>query len=611
MAEPSPQAETPNDPVETAPSDDGGPAAAPPRTGSAPVPRDGAPTVPHPDSFGRQGTGPRHPATADYRDGAARTGTAGRPVQAGDTLNGRFLLEEVIAVGGMGVVYKAKDLMKLKGGVKDARLALKMLSESFRQHPEAWKSLLNETEKTRNLSHPNIIKAYDFDHDSAWDEYFMTMELLEGRSLEHLLQACKGEPYTPVSEAYRIIEGIAMALDFAHRRKPSIVHSDIKPSNVFVTDDGTVKVLDFGIARVMRQGDSQAAHTVFGTENLNAFTVPYASCEILESWPPHPCDDVYALACIAYKLLSGAHPFGPLGERYGVRYARDTGMAPAPIKSLDKRQRRALARGLAFARKDRTPTVAKFLEEILPRRTPLAGKPAVAVAALAALCGLGLAAHQHYGNPHRDRDGLALLAPVEADAAPPADREELAEARNGFENAQQKGEAGPARTAAAPRPMHEMLNGDGGTKTAEQRLIELMPSLNGLPLHLPKRVFREKEAIPLSVEVPAAGSLHVFYFQPGEPISLLFPNAAVRDSRVDPGAKPIEKLIAMPPVGNLSLIAIADPGTLNLFQDLSKDKSRVKGGFATLSQEELLDFLRSRLKDEKALVGHADLAVVR
>lgn len=612
--------------------------------------------------------------------GAYPMGVGERPVQVGDTLNGRFLLDEVIAAGGMGVVYKAKDLVKLKGGVRDPHVALKMLGENFKPHAEAWKALLSEAEKTKALSHPNIIKVYDFDHDRVRDEYFMTMEYLEGQSLERLVRDGKGGPVEPPALAYHIIEGIARALEYAHTQTPVIVHSDIKPSNVVLTRDNVVKVLDFGIARVVRKGEAQSDKTVFGVETLNAYTVAYASCEIMEGWPPHPCDDVYALACIAYKLLSGRHPFGVDGERYGVRFARDSGLVPEPIKGLDKRQWRALTRGLAFARKDRTPTVAKFLEEVLPRKVPLGRKLAWGGGAVALLGGIGLAVHDFQQRTEvatREPACLAFLEPFKTEPATPAEwiepaeqaqrqladpacarlkgvqqevdnlvaklllrhSRELAQGRvreaEGYLGLAEKLNRNPdfdARLRAARTTLGQARNepssasgvpSAGGTtqrpspeppaepKSAEQQLIELIPSLDKLRVLLPKAVYRKREQIPLSIDVPAAGNLHVFYFQPGEKVSLIFPNAAVRDNRVAPGLKPIPKLVATPPYGKLWFIAVAESQAANLYRQYSEDKSRVQGGFVVLSAEELLSFLQAHVNDEEAIIGHAEMAVVK
>lgn len=513
--------------------------------------------------------------------GSTQPGSHDRPLQLGDTLKGRFYLEEIIAEGGMGVVFKARDEIETTGGVSDAFVAIKMLGKNFKPHPDAWKALLSETKKTKNLAHPNIIKVFDFDFDPFWDEYFMTMEYLQGESLEKVLRDNHGHPVES-SFAYFIIEGIGRALEYAHTQK--LVHSDMKPSNVFVTRDPLVKVLDFGIARVIRHSDSQSDKTVFGVESLNAYTVAYASCEIMEGWPPAPCDDVYALACIAYKLLSGRHPFGSDGERYGARFARDAGRIPDPIPGLTKRQWRGLTRGLAFTRKDRTATVGEFLDDLLPRKVSPWLKIAATGGTLAILGFTALTAYLMHTGEEAKPETPRLAAPPQVPEPPAASKPE------------------PLPPPAKPEP-------PATEKTAEQQLIELIPSLNRLPVSLSKPKYREKEPIKLAVDLPNAGNLHVFFFQPGAPGVLIFPNALTPGNRVAQGVKRIGKLLAQKPYGKSWFIAVAETSASNLYQRYAKDKARVSQGLVVLPAEELLAFLREHVDDPQAVIGHAEMTV--
>lgn len=271
-------------------------------------------------------------------------------------LKERFVLESEIARGGMGVVYKARDLRKEEARDRDPYVAIKVLTEAFQHHPDAFVALQREAKKAQQLAHPNVVTVYDFDRDA--DTIFLTMEYLQGESLgQRLLR--NGRKPLPQAEAIAIIQGMARGLAYAHSKQ--IVHSDFKPGNVFITQDGTVKILDFGIARaVQEQHSGQADTTVFDAASLNALTPSYASCEMLERLPPDPRDDIYALACVAYELLSGRHPFG----RARALDARNAGAKPAAIKGLSRRQWNALLHGLAFARQARTPSVIQFLDEI-------------------------------------------------------------------------------------------------------------------------------------------------------------------------------------------------------------------------------------------------------
>lgn len=286
--------------------------------------------------------------------------SAGKLPKIGSIIKDRFVLQEVIAAGGMGVVYKALDLRRAEAKDRHPFVAVKVLNEDFSQYPGSWIALQRETQKSQHLAHPNVITVYDFDHDDH--NFFMTMELLEGEPLSERLKRLQGKGLG-VKKALPLIEAMGAALVYAHQK--GIVHSDFKPGNIFITQEGIVKVLDFGIARAFRQPDqAQETTTVFDPGRLGAFSPTYASCEIIEGASPDPRDDIYALACVAYELLSGNHPFMKLT----AVQARDTGLTPKPIARLSRGQWKGLLHGLAFRREERTPTVEQFLEELRGRK---------------------------------------------------------------------------------------------------------------------------------------------------------------------------------------------------------------------------------------------------
>src|SRR5262249_50294538 len=133
------------------------------------------------------------------------------------------------------------------------------------------------------------------------------MELLKGRSLDSLVREVKGKG-TGRDIALPIIRGIAEGLAYAHRK--GIVHSDLKPGNVYLTEDNTPKILDFGIARAVPSAvPSGEARDEFDAGSLGAYTEAYATSEMIEGVDPHPADDLYALGIIGYELLTGAHPY--------------------------------------------------------------------------------------------------------------------------------------------------------------------------------------------------------------------------------------------------------------------------------------------------------------
>ena len=322
----------------------------------------------------------------------------------GDTINGRFLLEECLGFGGMGTVYKAQDLRKVEASDRNPYIAIKVLNVQFRGHPKSLIALQREARKAQTLGHPNIVTVYDFDRDGPM--VYLTMEYLSGQPLSRRLRApdFRGLAY---AEALPIISGMASGLSYAHER--GFVHCDFKPANVFVTDKGQVKIIDFGIARVFRRSEEEAEATVFDAGSLGGVTPAYASPEILEHREPDPRDDIYALACITYQLLTGAHPFGQLP----ATQARAAGLRPQRPKQLPARQWRALRNALSFDRDTRTPTVAQFLDGMKP--APRVTMPVAAGVAGVAAVALVAAGLLYFRNPSGTLGPGSAPPPVVAD----------------------------------------------------------------------------------------------------------------------------------------------------------------------------------------------------
>jgi serine/threonine protein kinase len=306
-------------------------------------------SVPLASALAGQRTGP----DGEFAD--TRTWIVEQQLEQGMVVKERFVLERRLGEGGMGVVFKARDLRKEEARDRDPYVAIKFLNAEFRRHPEALMALQRETRRAQALAHPNVVTVYDFDRDASL--IYMTMEFLEGEPLDRFIQ--RHPQGLRFKEAWPIISGCARALSYAHQER--VIHADFKPGNVFVAGGSKVKVLDFGIARALvRQGDERAAGTRFDAGTLGALTPAYASPEMLLNEQPDPRDDVYALACVVYELLTGRHPFN---GATAVKAAHD-GMSVKRSPGLGRRQHRALVRGLAFRQADRTPGVDPFLDEI-------------------------------------------------------------------------------------------------------------------------------------------------------------------------------------------------------------------------------------------------------
>lgn len=274
-------------------------------------------------------------------------------------LKDRFLLEKVLGVGGMGIVYKAKDRLKVEAQDREPYVAIKVLSEEFKTHPEAFISLQRESRKSQRIAHPNTVKVYDFDRDG--DTVFMTMEYMDGKPLDQLIRQYKATGL-PRDDGWEIIDGMCSALIHAHAE--NIVHSDFKPGNVFITGNSMAKIFDFGIARAVANVDSLESKTgdktVFDAGNLGALTPAYASLEMLEGEIPDVRDDIYALGCVVYEILTGEHPYNkvPADEAY------KRGLKLKKITDINKHQWKAIEKSLAFKREDRVTTVEQFYKDL-------------------------------------------------------------------------------------------------------------------------------------------------------------------------------------------------------------------------------------------------------
>jgi len=270
--------------------------------------------------------------------------------KTGMVLKRRYRLDERIGDGGMGIVFKATDL-ESEGLGSHEILAIKVMKSAFRTHPDALRALNEEVRKGRVLAHPNIVSAYSFNRDHH--QVFVAMEYLDGKTLDGLLdeEFARGMSF---GRAWPIIEGVCSALAYAHDK--GIVHSDFKPSNVFVLAGGRAKVLDFGIARAARGQRKDR----FDAAALGAMTPAYASCEMFEGDAPDNRDDIYALGCVIYEILSGKHPFA----RTRATEARDRKFVYRPIPTISRTQNRAIAGALAFERYKRTASVEAVMRDL-------------------------------------------------------------------------------------------------------------------------------------------------------------------------------------------------------------------------------------------------------
>ncbi len=232
------------------------------------------------------------PAGTEWGDPAqAATGPTGE-MGVGSIIKQRFRLLEVLGIGGMGKVYKGIDLLKEEAKDKNPYCAIKLLNEDFKDHPESFIALQRESSRQQKLAHPNIATIYDFDRiGGPGTPVYITMEFMDGKPLnEFIKKDVRKKGGIPFEEANPFIKGMGAALIYAHERR--IVHSDFKPGNAFLLKSGEVKVLDFGIARAVKNPiTGEAEKTLFDPGKLGALTPAYASLEMLEGEDPDTRDD--------------------------------------------------------------------------------------------------------------------------------------------------------------------------------------------------------------------------------------------------------------------------------------------------------------------------------
>ena len=271
-------------------------------------------------------------------------------------VDGRYELEEEIGSGGMGVVYRARDLKMASKGDPDPYVALKMMSEKIGDHPETAAALQRECARAQRLSHENVLRVFYYGEDEKTHTEYMTMELLHGRSLEDILKE-RGKALSWEVAAPWILQLLA-GLHYAHHQ--GIVHSDIKPGNLFIINDQTLKILDFGIAVPLRRTAVEQADTLFNPRRLGVASVLYASLEMQLGAMADPRDDVYSAACVIYEMLSGRPPYSPEAILRGPELSTP----PAPIPQITAAQNAALRRALALSRGLRTPSIAELQDSL-------------------------------------------------------------------------------------------------------------------------------------------------------------------------------------------------------------------------------------------------------
>jgi serine/threonine-protein kinase len=261
-------------------------------------------------------------------------------------LGGRYRIEGRLGAGGMAEVFRGFDT------VLNRHVAIKILAPQYARDVSFVDRFRREAQAAARLNHPNVVAVYDSGSDDG--THFIVMEFVEGRTLADFL--AKGGKLAP-AKATEIAERIADALQAAHAQ--GVIHRDVKSANVMVTREGTVKVMDFGIARMAEGDNVTQTAAVLGTAS-------YLSPEQAQGRPVDARSDIYSLGVVLYEMLTGGVPFvGDTAVAVAYKHVQETPPLPSTKNpevppALDAVVMRAMAKNPA----NRYQTAAEFREDL-------------------------------------------------------------------------------------------------------------------------------------------------------------------------------------------------------------------------------------------------------
>jgi eukaryotic-like serine/threonine-protein kinase len=245
------------------------------------------------------------------------------------TIAGRYRIEGRLGVGGMSTVHLAFDSRL------ERYVAIKLLAEHLADDATFVSRFRREALSAARLVHPNIVQVFDFGFDEGHHQHFIVMEHVSGNSCAELL---RDRGHLEVEEALDVITQACRGLDYAHRN--GVVHRDVKPGNLLVSDSDVVKLADFGIARATDQSSITQVGSVLGT-------AAYLSPEQARGEEAGPRADLYSLGVVSYQLLSGRLPYeaNSLSE-LALKQQRES---PVPLEELNPRVSHELGQAVAMA----------------------------------------------------------------------------------------------------------------------------------------------------------------------------------------------------------------------------------------------------------------------
>jgi eukaryotic-like serine/threonine-protein kinase len=285
-----------------------------------------------------------------------------------EVLGDRYQLQDLIGRGGMATIYRGRDLRM------DRLVAIKVLREVYNTHPKFVTRFRQEAKAASALQHPNIVQVYDYGQSD--DNYYIVMELVEGTDLRRYLRS---RGVLDTDRAIIIAHDVALGLGAAHRR--GIVHRDVKPQNVLVGRDGSIKLTDFGIVSVYKDMNAERVTTT----GMTLGTVQYFPPEQAQGEIVSPAADVYALGIVMYEMLTGRPPFdGNNAVAVAIQHIENPPIPPSQfnpnipaaleeiiLRCLEKVPEMRFRDGSQLARALETLGDAKLGESVTPGRAPI------------------------------------------------------------------------------------------------------------------------------------------------------------------------------------------------------------------------------------------------
>ena len=331
---------------------------------------------------------------------------------------GDYLVRRLIGEGGMGKVYEAEERLSKR------RVALKVLHPELARSEQGRRLFQNEMQILAHLEHPNIVRSLASIEVAG--ELVMVLELLDGKTLRQVLNEGSRLPW---SEAVRIVAAIAGALAAAHGQEPPIIHRDLKPENIMVLSDGAVKVMDFGIAKVieaLNQTNTQSVGTLqyMSPEQIDAHTIDHRS-------------DLYCLGLIFYEIIAGVPPFQSASPRQLLNLQCTAEPPPLPDEvrgGLPRGVEQLLFQLLEKAPEDRPYVAQDVIERLEPFQT---AAPAGRASGSGRTSGATLTSQR---TPPRASSSPAVSVKKESEKAPAV-------------SAARSDDRAPAARAEAPKPV--------------------------------------------------------------------------------------------------------------------------------------------------------------